>query len=152
MKSTNILIWMGWVSFLILQSCGSDESPSKEEVQLKKLSHTWQLVTAEKDNVAEEGFDNFELTFAGSSGSDVFTYGTVGRPDLSPWPAGGTWVFGSTVTTRLIRDPGTEDELDIDYNLTDSTLELVFYFGGDGYSTGRVKGTEGHWVFTFTKQ
>lgn len=152
MKSTSIVIWMGCVSLFLFQSCGSDESPSKEEVQLKKLSHTWQLVTAEKDNVAEEGFDNFELTFAGSSGSAVFTYGAVGRPDLSPWPAGGTWTFGSSVTSDIIRDPGTDDEVFMNYTVTDATLQLEFDFNGTGYPTGRVKGTEGHWVFTFTKQ
>ena len=143
---------MGIVSLLILQSCGSDESLSKEEVQLKKLSHTWQLESAEMDDVAEEGFENFELTFAGSAGSAVFTYGVAGRPELSPWPAGGTWTFGPSVTSDLIRDPGTDDELDMSYSVTDATLLVEFDFSGTGYSTGRVKATEGHWVFTFTKQ
>ena len=86
------------------------------------------------------------------SNSPYHAYGVVGRPLISPWPAGGTWTFGSTVSSQVIRDPGTDDELDITYAVTNTTLEIDFHFTGEGYAAGRVSGADGHWVYTFTKK
>jgi hypothetical protein len=122
-----------------------------EEVQLKKLSHTWVLSEVKRDDTVDEGFDNFELTLSGSAGANFFTYGTSGRPAESPWPSGGTWAFGPTITSQLIRDPASDDEVIISYNLSGETLEMEFDFSGSGYAGGRTQAVEGHWVFTFTR-
>jgi hypothetical protein len=153
MKSyIKILMILGFVSTLLSGCGGDDESKSKEEIQLGKLSHTWELVSAKVEGVEQEDYEAFELTLSGSANSEVFAYGVVGRPLISPWPAGGTWTFGSGVSSQIIRDQGTDEELSIAYAVTNTTLELDFHFSGVGYDASRVNSMEGHWVFTFTKK
>lgn len=84
----------------------------------------------------------------GANGSN--TYAALHRPGKSPWPASGTWSFGATMTSQLIRDQGTPDELPVTYQVTDSELELGFQFSGSGYA--RSLAAEGQWVFKFHRQ
>lgn len=136
-----------------LSACKKDKEPSVEAVQLGKLSKTWTLTSAVKDDTEMTGYDNFTLTLSGSTAASTFTYAVSGRPELSPWPAGGAWTFGSTVTSQIVRDGETADELLITYTLTNTTLTLDFNFSGEGYANnGRVNSPEGHWIFTFSKQ
>ena len=139
---------------LLLQSgCHKDEANSGErDVQLGKLSSTWKLTSATKDDAAQDGYTDFMLALSGTSGSSAYTYSATGRPQNSPWPSSGTWTFGSTVSSQIIRDKSTVDELPMTYTVTDTQLSLDFHFTGNGYAGSRVNSAEGHWIFTFSKQ
>lgn len=139
--------------FSILLACKKDKEPSEIAVHLGKLSDTWTLVTATKDDREMSGYENFKLTLSGSTAAEHFTYAVQGRPELSPWLAGGTWIFGSTPSLQILRDPKKAHELFIYYSITETTLTLNFIFSGEGYeNNGRVESAEGHWTFTFSKQ
>jgi hypothetical protein len=139
--------------FTTLSACKKDDkAPSEEAVQLGKLSNTWNLNSVLKDDTEMEGYEDFSLTLSGSTTAATFTYATNGRPVLSPWPSGGTWVFGSNLSSQLIRDNKTADELMMTYTLTDASLVLDFQFTGEGYENTRLNSPEGHWIFTFNKQ
>jgi hypothetical protein len=96
-------------------------------------------------------YSDFELTLSGSAGTSVYAYGVVGRPVSSPWPAGGTWSFGSDFKTDILRDPGTIDELEVTYSVTDNQLIIEFSYAGEGYDA-RVASVTGNWTYTFEKQ
>lgn len=152
MKKILIIAMLGVLT--TLSACKKDEAaPSEVSVQLGKLSDTWVLSSAVKDETEMSGYEDFTLTLSGSTAATTFTYAAIGRPALSPWPAGGTWVFGSTVSSQLIRDSETADEVLMNYTVTETSLEIEFNFSGEGYTNnGRVASPEGHWIFTFSKQ
>jgi len=148
-----MILVIGMAGAILLQTgCSDDETKSEKDTQLDKLSHTWELTSAKLDGADAEGYESFEVTLSGSAGASVFAYGVVGRPEVSPWPSGGTWTFGPTISSQLVRDPDTDDELDIAYVVTNTTLEIDFQFSGEGYETGKVRSAEGHWEYTFTKK
>src|SRR5690349_6846467 len=105
---------------------GSDPAPDPADVQLAKLAATWNCTSAVKDGVTQVGYANFKLMLSGTAGSETFDYSTTGRPALSPWPANGTWKFGSNVATDVTRD----STLPIAYTVTDTKLELTFNYSG----------------------
>jgi hypothetical protein len=145
-----ILVMLGLTGF-ILSSCGSDDpSPSQKEKQLTKLSDTWVVtsVTLDEGDVTS-AYANFELTLSGSA--NAAAYGVVGRPALCPWPSGGTWEFGSDMTTDITRDPGTIDELHMNYSVTTTQLIISFSFNGEGYNA-RTNSAAGSWLYTFAKK
>lgn len=147
-----ILIMFG-LTGVLLSGCNDGDQPSAKEKQLNSISGTWKISSASLDGQdVTADFAGFEVTFSGAPDADLFTYGVKGRPDLSPWPAGGTWSFGSDLKSTLVRDPGTSDELLIDYSITGSQLTMEFFFQGTGFKAGRVAGTDGNWAFTFTKK
>jgi hypothetical protein len=132
---------------------GSNPPIPEDEAQLEKLSGTWTVggngdVTLE--GVSKKGdYGNFTLTLTGTPGATSFGYTVSGRPALSAWPSNGSWKFGTTVTTDIIRDPGPTKEVAMTYTVTDTQLELTFnYTGGGEARTGIVAG---RWVFTLTK-
>lgn len=137
-------------SLLLILGCGDDNGPGQsiEDVQLGKLSKAWNVTNVELNNVVQTGYDNFVLTLTGSAGSASFGYSTAGRPQLSPWPSSGNWVFGASPETQIIRDQGTQDELAITYSVTDTQLQLTFDFTGTGFA-GKTSNVGGQWVFTF---
>src|SRR6187551_3223656 len=148
-----IMIALG-LTGVILASCDNNKSedPSPIEVQLSNLSGTWKASSVTVDGTdVKSDYAAFELTLSGSANADVFAYGVTGRPKLSPWPAGGTWKFGADLNSDLVRDPGTADELSMDYSITGSQLTIKFIFTGIGYNS-RVSTSEGNWVYTFTKK
>lgn len=137
---------------IFLSSCSDDESPSAKAKQLSNLSGTWQVATVTVDGTdVTQDYSAFELTLSGSAKTDVFTYAVTGRPALSPWPAGGTWSFGTDLKSEIVRDQGT-DNLLINYSITDSQLTMGFMFSGLGYNASRIRSSEGNWVYTFTKK
>ncbi|HOO10860.1 MAG TPA: hypothetical protein PKW06_13040 [Cyclobacteriaceae bacterium] len=153
MKQTGKLIMMGVVfaALLASQGCKKKSGPGEtvEDIQLAKLSKTWNATSVELDNVAQTGYDNFALTISGTAGTSLFGYKADGRPTtLSPWLSSGQWKFGASPETQIIRDPDTADELDLTYSVTDTQLQITFTFNGDGYP-GRVSNVKGQWVFTF---
>jgi hypothetical protein len=133
---------------------GSDPPPTPEdEVQLGKLSSTWKVGTSGNvtlDGVSKKAdYANFQLTLTGTPGATSFGYTTTGRPALSAWPSSGSWNFGSTVATDVVRDKGTAKEVTMTYTVTDTQLELTFNYNGAGEA--RTSDVTGTWVFTMTK-
>ncbi|MCB0491122.1 MAG: hypothetical protein KDC93_01775 [Cyclobacteriaceae bacterium] len=136
---------------LVSQGCKKSSGPGEtvEDIQLGKLSKTWNATSVKLDNVDQTDYDNFALTISGTAGSTTFGYSAAGRPTtLSPWLSSGQWKFGASPETQIIRDPDTGDELDMTYSVTDTQLQITFTFTGDGYP-GRVSNVKGQWVFTF---
>lgn len=135
-----------------LSACKDENEVSAEAAQLKKISATWEITSALKDDEEITGYDNFRLILSGSPDASSFTYATSGRPSLSPWPSGGTWVFGSSVKSQILRDSNS-DEVLILYSLDGNTLSLEFNFAGEGYENiARINSPIGQWKFTFSKQ
>jgi len=125
---------------------GGDPAPDEKEVQLGKLTANWKCSGAVRDGVAQTGYDNFQVTISGTPGAETFNYSTTGRPALSPWPATGTWSFGTNVSTDMLRD----SSLPVTYSATDSQLQLTFQFSQAGFP-GRTEVVTGQWVFSFSK-
>ncbi len=141
------------IAFTSLNSCkDKPQGPSEEEVQLLKLSKTWNASTVTLDG-SDPGVDytDFSLILSGSVGATSFTYSTQGRPIRSPWPGNGTWTFGTQVSSQVVRDPGTNDELNLTYSVSQdgNTLEITFLFSGEGYTSSRQDNVAGSWRFVF---
>lgn len=137
-------------------SCGgNDPDPkSEEEVQLGKLkANVWNLSSAELGSTDRTSdFANLKMTFTGTYvAGGPYGYSFTGtRPKPSPWPASGTWKFGPTVTTMMVRlddDPN----LNMNYTLTDTQLTISFNYTGAGFLGGRIDQVEGDWEFVFNK-
>lgn len=147
MKSFKLLLTVAFIGVLFLYSgCGGSKKkdPDPADVQLTKLSKTWKCTAATLDGSAQTGYTNFQLTLSGTAGQKTFGYTTTGRPALSPWPASGTFTFGTDVSTQVTRDDG----LPITYAVTDAQLQITFNYTGAGIA-GRVNQVKGNWVLTF---
>ena len=72
------------------------------DAQIVKLSNTWKVITAMFNGTPQTGYGNFRLTMSGTSGQTIFGYSTSGRPALSPWPASGTFTFGTDIATSFV--------------------------------------------------
>ncbi len=136
--------------FLVSQSCKKDSGPGQtvEDAQLGKLSKTWTATNVKLDGTDQTGYDNFTLTISGTAGNTSFGYTAAARPPLSSWPSSGTWSFGASPETQIVRDPNTSDQLDLTYAVTDTQLQITYTFNGPGYP-GRTSNVKGQWVFTF---
>lgn len=154
MKQIAKLILVGVVFgvLLVSQSCSKSSGPgeSVQDIQLGKLSKTWNATSVKLDGADQTTYTNFALTITGTAGNTSFGYTAAGRPTtLSPWPSSGTWAFGASPETQIVRDPGTQDELNMTYSVTDTQLQITFTFNGTGYPGGRTSNVKGQWVFTF---
>jgi hypothetical protein len=134
---------------------GGSPAPPVEDVQFDKLAKTWNVTTVSFDgaqlDLTASGYTNFKLVLGGTKGTPPFSYTTTGRPSVSPWPASGTWEFGSDVQSQIIRyNTIDDDELAISYTVTESTLTLTFSFLEDEGYNARPNQVRGPWIFTFT--
>jgi hypothetical protein len=155
-NSALLIMALGLV--ITYSSCGPTiVEPSIEEKQLEKLSGTW--VVNSSSSVTRDGVDvtsdyqNFTLTLSGTHGGTL-SYSTAGRPQLSPWPASGTWTFSvNSPETTITRDPAnTAEAIDIMYTVSDTDIELTFDFDKAGYEASRTKEVTGQWIFTMKAQ
>lgn len=141
--------------FLVSQGCKKDKGPGEsiEDIQLGKLSKVWTIDTASPvtlDGATQTGYDNFTLTISGTAGNTSFGYSVAGSPTPNPWPASGLWSFGGVPETEIVRDPDTNDVLNMTYSVSATQLQITFNFTGTGYpGTGRTSNVNGQWVFTF---
>lgn len=137
-------------------SCDGGDDPKKtqEEIQLDKLkANVWTLSSAELGTTDRTtDFANLKMTFTGTYvAGGTYGYSFTGtRPNPSPWPASGTWKFGSNVTTQMVRLDDDPD-LGMNYVLTDTQLTITFTYDGAGFAGGRVEQVIGDWEFIFTK-
>jgi hypothetical protein len=152
-----ILSVLALVVLLGYAGCGGGKSPAPNpiDVQFGKLSGTWKVGTT--GNVTLDGpskksdYADFQLVISGTPGATEFDYTRTGGPALSPWPATGKWSFGNTPETDVIRDKGTNKQVDITYSVTDTNLELTFTYSGAG-EPKRTDKVTGVWVFSLVKQ
>lgn len=149
--ATRILALMILVgSTVYFSSCddGGGEEKSEKEVQIEKLVGKWKAtaVTYDGDDKLDD-YADFEITIAKAS-ADALTYTISGRPaKLTPWPANGTFTFGTPVATQLLRD----DQVTVVYAVNNNTLQLTMEnYSGTGYN-GRTETVAGDWVFSLSK-
>lgn len=139
--------------------CKKDDPGKKteEETQLNKLKGVWTLVSANDGQDRTADFPNLKLTLEGNYvAGGTYNYSFTGtRPDPSPWPADGTWKFGTNKATEILRDPGGVNEIPMQYQATDTDLIITFTIpdGSAGWpgGTSRVKSVTGNWTFTFNR-
>lgn len=147
---------------IFFSNCGGsdDEEPSEEETQLNALKGTWTLSEVTLDGNSDDRFDgaNLKLTFQGNfseGGKYDYSLSSDIQVDSSPFPGSGKWKFGSPVTSRIIRLDseldGSYDDVEMEYSVDGSTLELSFNYEGSNFVIGRTASVTGQWVFTFTK-
>jgi hypothetical protein len=140
---------------IFYSSCKPDDKDNRttEEKQLDKVKNTWALTSANDGTDRTTDFANLVLTVSGSfSQGGTYNYSFTGtRPNPSPWPASGTWKFGTDPLTQIIRDPGQDIEIDATYTVTDSDLEIKFVIP-DNWVGGRRQSVSGSWTFNFVKQ
>jgi hypothetical protein len=136
-------------------SCKPDEKDNRttEEKQLDKVKSTWALTSANDGTDRTADFANLILTLDGAfSQGGTYNYSFTGtRPNPSPWPASGTWKFGTDPLTQIIRDPGQDIEIDATYEVSETTLEISFVIP-DNWVGGRTQSVSGNWTFNFVKQ
>lgn len=137
-----ILVFSLVVSMMVL-SCKKDPPPAKTDQEINKellMSTVWipaagsnQITVGTPATDVSDAWANFELTFGDGS------YSSSGADAVEVWPASGTWDFDGTSATTIIRDGSISITLS---TISDSALEMQFT-----YTTGRVNGIEGDWVF-----
>lgn len=135
-----------------------DEDPRTAEAQqLEKLAGDWNLVSALDSRAPDrtEDFEGLVLTFSGNYSGEgkTYNYSLSGpRPTPSPWPGSGTWKFGTNKNTEIIRDPGGQNEILMNYTVSENELILTFEVPTTGgWPGGRVKSVDGEWTFTFSR-
>lgn len=154
MKRSNVLIvLMLLAASASFMKCGSDPDPepNAQDEQLKKLSQTWKKTSVTVDGSAPDvSYDNFTLTISGNPGDNTFNFSTAGRPSLSPWPASGTFTFGTDFATVVNRD----DDVVFTYSVSATQLSLTFTYPPPSCPTcpgyaGRTTVVNGSWSMTF---
>lgn len=146
----NYLFISSLLILAVLSNCGKKGGETNEEsIQMKRLTGTWNVSVARNEDVLQSGYENCKITLSGSAKDEVFEYSISGAPTISPWTGVGTWKFGSNIETQIIRDPNTANEVEMDYVVSESALQLSFQYE---VGTARTESANGYWIFTFTKQ
>ncbi len=151
MKAFRILVTVLALG-VVMSYSGCKKSSTSEPTQQKQLAlltQTWKISTVSLGGVDQTAsWKGFTLTISGTytSTTGTYNYTCASRPALSPWPASGTWTFGTDPITQITR---TEDSLNMTYTATATTLQITFNYTGTGYS--RVSNVAGNWIFNFTK-
>lgn len=158
MKHTRIfLLGVSLIALLIFAGCGShSKTQPVQDTQLALLTKTWTVssVTLGGTDVTNSNgwnWTSFTLTVSGQPGqgaNGVYNYTCANRPNAGtdPWPTNGTWSFGASPTSQVVRDPSTTN-LPMTYtvNAAGSTLQISFTLStGAGWRTNNVTG---NWVF-----
>jgi hypothetical protein len=160
MKLTTRILSLLVLSGLVVFFAGCDKENNKKksqaEKQFDKLKSSWSLTSANDGTDRTSDFPSLVLSVSGTFAEDgEYNYAFTGtRPNPSPWPADGTWKFGSDPASDIIRDPETDYELPMTYTVSETTLEINFTIpdGDPGFPGGRVNSVSGDWTFVFTKQ
>lgn len=125
---------------------------SVEQIQLEKLSKTWNIVSAALDGTDHTSdFADFQITFSGTYNSSQpegpYSFSVAGsRPTPSPWPAAGDWSFGPNVNSQIIRSIDEAGML-YTFNGDNTQLTLQFLCNSCDFTGSRVKSIDGPWTF-----
>jgi len=152
-RMLSVLIAMGVAVSLMNCDGEGGGGNSEEETQLNKLAGTWNISTVTLDGTPRTDFPGLALTISGtfSGAGSTYAYSFTGtRPNPSPWPASGTWMFDANPNSQVVR---LDDGQKINYTLGngDSQLTLEFNYQGAGFAGSRVEQVNGNWQFVFTK-
>ncbi len=145
MKSFKILLAVVLLGTLMTYSgCKSNSGPGQtpQDAQLVALTKTWKFSSVTLDGTAQTGYTGFTLTVSSTPGQTTFGFNTAGRPALSPWPASGTFTFGTDFATQLVRD----DQVPITYSVSATQLQMSFNYSGAGFT--RINNVKGNWIYT----
>lgn len=161
MKLTTRILSLLVLSGMVMFFAGCDKPDPKKkspaEKQLAKLAATFDLVSAtDETGDRTASFPGLALTLSGTFAENgTYSYSFTGtRPNPSPWPGSGTWKFGADPTSDIIRDPETDNEINMVYSISDAgELEITFTIpdGHPGFTGGRVESVSGEWTFVFQK-
>ncbi len=155
MKKLNYLL-SAVVLMMVLMTvgCGPDDPTiSPEDAVTEAFAKTWLLSSATLDGQAVT--DLTGLTFAVTENMSYSTNSSTVARQPNPFPASGTWVFKSDITsadqsTFIITRDGN---LDMDVTLSDTALTLGFTFDEAVHTgSGREEQVEGTWSVSFTAQ
>lgn len=137
----------GAASLLLVGACRDEgQSLTPEQQIVRALSATtWNATTVQKDNVEQAAFADFTMSFTGT-----LTYAASGGPDLLPFPASGSWELGTPLTTQLILGAGNQN-IEVAYELSGSTLAFEFDYTGNGFPNSRTAGLNGRWRFVLSQ-
>ncbi len=161
MKALKVISLIALVGVLFtLSNCGGGGSNPEPvaDVQLAKLSKAWKLTAVTRDSQNQSSLyatsgTPFKLTITGTKGAASFGYTTTGNPPSgSVWKGSGSWAFGTSPETMIVRDGGSvTDKLDMNYTVTATTLVVTFAFSGTGgyANQGKTEVVTGNWSFTF---
>ncbi len=136
------------VAMLVAVSGCKDEDTqlTPEQQIVRTLSSTaWIATSVLKDDVAQTDYTNFTITFTGT-----LDYSVSGGPAFIPFPATGAWELGAPLTSQLILGAGNQN-IETEYELSETTLTVEFDYTGNGFSNGRTNGLNGRWTFVFSK-
>ena len=153
MKAFRILITIITVGSLLAYSGCKPKGGTPETTQDKQLgllSTTWKIFSVSQGGTdVTSSWKGFSVAITGTKGATSFQYSCAGRPALSPWPASGTWAFGTDPVTQIIRDKGSvNDELAMTYSVNATKLQVGYNFPSTRAGYTKV---DGDWVFTFNK-
>ncbi|MCW5909769.1 MAG: hypothetical protein KIT62_01785 [Cyclobacteriaceae bacterium] len=144
------LLMLGMIP-LLYSGCKKDD-PVKPitDQQIEKLNGSWKATEVKADDILQDEYDDFVLTFSGDAGNKFLEYTPEGRPFVSPWPESGTLLFDDADPQRVLH---RDDDVVITYEVTNTTLTISFDFSEEGYiNNGRTSGITGEWEFKFSKQ
>jgi hypothetical protein len=128
---------------IVLISCGGDEAKPSTQDKVRKLltSGTWNVQSVTVDNLdAIEFFEGAKVTFTKNGFTSV-----NGAP---VWPASGTWSFGNTEATKIVRADGVEITITL---IDENTFACNLYWDENIFEGGRSNAVEGEHFFVFVK-
>ena len=148
-QRTIFLIFISAAATILFTGCSDNDKndPSVTEQQIEKLKGSWKATAVTLDDVAQSGYDAFTMGIMSNTAASV-SYTISYSPDRSPWisASGGRLFFDErNPAIYLIR----EDDVNIQYSVTDTTLIMEFTYQEEG---GRTEGVSGNWKFTFSRQ
>lgn len=151
MKNLNCLLFAAMIMTLaITVSCNNDDNGSEgstlAEEQLDKLTDkVWAVESVTRDGSdITDNYEGFTISFDGTlvdDGENVNGTYTTTNP-LLIFKENGTWTFGESVESTIIKD----GNLTMNYD-AGAFLTLSFNFQGEGLESGRVAGLNGDYVF-----
>lgn len=145
LSSLFVIIFLG--SLVIVSSCKKttpEPEKSEEEKQIEALSKAWVVksVTLDGTDVTDD-WPGFEVTFGNK------TYSSSNSTNDGVWPNSGSFEFatsnGEPDVNTMLRS-GKGEAVEILLNVTTTSLGMTFTYASD--TNGRLKGTDGNWVFT----
>lgn len=155
-KSTQLLTALVFCSLMIFISCkkGKDEPENDpRDAQAEKLTDkTWTVTEATFEGSPRPDWQGATVTFSYNKDTDTGTYTVSGVPTTEEGDNAAvvlgtgsvTWSFESKEQTGVII---RGDGVDMDVQVTDTTLKLTFDITGTG---SRIAGFDGTWVFNFS--
>lgn len=125
---------------LTLSHCDKTTPSAQELVKRRLVGSVWQV-----KSVAVDGVD-VTNNFAGMTIQFTETqFTSVNGGQL--WPSSGSWQFRSLDGKVISRN----DNLELNLNVTDASLEIRLYWAVTTFGSGRPEGIKGNYTFVFAK-